>query len=83
MEEKVKILILDMFKNKRDRHRTFNNMLYAKNVLGHKGYKIWDFVSQPNNYLFEGITKEDYAHVQQLAYNELMKQDLFRLVINS
>lgn len=64
-------LIKDMFGTKKDINRTYNNMLYAKETLNLKGYAIWDFVSQPNKYLFDGISNEDYKKIQRKAFDEL------------
>ena len=70
-------LINEMFGKARNAKRNLNNMLYAKQTLNLKGYAIWDFVSQPESYLFEGISNEDFKEIQRKAYDKLLKTTLW------
>lgn len=65
-------LIKEMFGTKTDTKRTINNINYAKKVLGLKGYKAWDFVSQSSKYIFENINNSEFTIIQQKAYNILI-----------
>lgn len=65
-------LLKDMFGTKRDINRTYGNMLYAKETLKLKGYTIWDFVSQPSKYVFEGISNEDFRKIQRNVFETLV-----------
>lgn len=66
-------LIKEMFGTKRDVKRTLNNMEYAKEI-GIKDYAIWDFVSQPYEYIFNNLKKGEFKTIQKEAYEVLLEK---------